>query len=132
MAVSPDPPALQDVAERLEGLLERARGLKNSITIDPALPAAEFDGDRGLPPSAVSQRAHFAAVDVATKRIFQSRIVRFTYPDSSARLIHQAAADLHDAAFGDIWNLLDIIQILCDQGTHVNPDGISSDFFRSM
>jgi THO complex subunit 1 len=132
MAVSPDPPALQDVAGRLEGMLERARGLKNSSTIDPTLPAAEFQGDRGLPPSAVSQKAHFAAVDVATKRIFQSRIVCFSFPDSPAELIRQAAADIHDAAFGEIWNLLDVIQILCDQGTDPKPDGVYSDFFRSM
>lgn len=79
MAVSPDPPALQDVTEQLKALLERARGLRNSCTIDPALPAAEFEGDRGLPPSDVSQKAHFAAVDIATKRIFQSRIVCFAF-----------------------------------------------------
>jgi THO complex subunit 1 len=126
MAVSPDPPALQDVAERLEGLLERARGLKNSLTIDPALPAAEFEGERGLPLTDVSQKSHFAAVDVATKRIFQSRLVRLI-PDSSAKLIRKAAADIHDAEFGEIWNLLDIIQILCDQGATPNRRSVHSD-----
>lgn len=40
----------------------------------------------------------------------------FRVPDSSAKLIPQAASDIHDAEFGEIWNLLDIVQILCDQG----------------
>jgi hypothetical protein len=87
MAVSPDPPVLQAVAERLESLLERARGLKKSPAIDPALPAAEFEGDRGLPLLGVPKDTHQLAVDLAARRIFQSCIVCFVFPDSSTKLI---------------------------------------------
>jgi hypothetical protein len=66
---------VEDVTLRLEALLGRARQLKQSDSIHPPLPASEFAGDLGLPPTDVSRRAHHPSVEIAAKRLLQSQLV---------------------------------------------------------
>jgi hypothetical protein len=93
---------VEDVASRFEALLERARLLKNSDSVLPSLPQAEFSGKLGLPPGDTLQRIHHTAVEIAAKKLLQSTLASLTIGSSQ---------------FGQIWNLLDIVQILGDQGS---------------
>jgi THO complex subunit 1 len=107
---------VEDVTLRLDTLLKRARQLKQSDSIQPPLPASEFAGDLGLPPSDVSKRTHHSSVDIAAKRLLQSQLVsripNVIWHHANA---HQTTIDIDSAEFGQIWNLLDIVQILGDQ-----------------
>lgn len=67
---------LEDVASRLSLLLKRASQLKETNSIEPPLPAAEFSGDLGLPTNDTSKRNHFSAVEIASKKYLQSQLVR--------------------------------------------------------
>jgi hypothetical protein len=74
MAV-PDPVSVDDTVSRLLDLLKRARDIKASNAIDPALPASEFTGDLGLPPTDVSKGSHSVSVEIAARRLFQGHVV---------------------------------------------------------
>jgi hypothetical protein len=74
MAV-PDPPSVEDTTSRLLDLLKRARDIKASNAIDPALLASEFTGDLGLPPTNISKGSHSVAVEIAARRLFQGHVV---------------------------------------------------------
>jgi hypothetical protein len=72
-----DPPSVGDAASRLEALIQRARNIKqdSANSIDPPLPTSEFAGASGLPPSEISRKTHFSAVEIAAKRLFQQQVV---------------------------------------------------------
>ena len=74
MAV-PDPISVDDTISRLLDLLKRARNLKASNAIDPALPASEFTGDLGLPPNDISRGSHSVSVEIGARRLFQGHVV---------------------------------------------------------
>lgn len=70
MAV-PDPPCVDATTSRLLDLLKRAREIKKSNGIDPALPASEFAGDFGLP----QKHSHSVSVEISARRLFQGHVV---------------------------------------------------------
>lgn len=89
MAV-PDPPCVDETTSRLLDLLKRAREIKKSNGIDPALPAAEFAGDLGLPQTDASKHSHSVSVEISARRLFQGHVVSginviFPHPLSPAR-----------------------------------------------
>jgi hypothetical protein len=67
---------LEDVATRLNELLERARSLKPSGSIEPPLPVAGFIGEHGLPIQGATVKLHQLAVEVAVKQALQTQLVR--------------------------------------------------------
>jgi hypothetical protein len=75
MAV-PETTVLEDVSNRLELLLEKARAIKSANPTDAFLPVAEFSGEDGMLPKDVGPKVHAAAVEVAARRIFQTIVVR--------------------------------------------------------
>jgi hypothetical protein len=68
-------PLLEDVKQRLQGLLEQAQQLKSSPSIDPPLPVASFTGELGLPPRNVSLKLHQSTVEIAAKQALQAQLV---------------------------------------------------------
>ena len=75
-----DPPCVDDVQTRLEDLLERAKKLKPTGSLEPALPTSSFTGSSGLPASDASGKLHNAAVEIAARRLFQSNVVCLGLP----------------------------------------------------
>jgi len=68
----PDVPGLVEAISRLRELLDRAREVKESRSINPPLPASEFIGASGL----VTGRSHFVAVELAARQIFEELVVQ--------------------------------------------------------
>ena len=89
----------------LQDLLRRAEEIKPDGGIEPALTSASFNGDV----EAITKRAeggiltnpqdHYAALETACRNIFYQLL---------------ASNSIRDSAFGQLWNLLDIIAILSD------------------
>jgi hypothetical protein len=68
-------PLLEEVKQRLQELLEKARQLKSSPSIEPPLPVANFTGELGLPPRNVSSKLHQSTVEIAAKQALQAQLV---------------------------------------------------------
>ncbi|KAL8871270.1 MAG: hypothetical protein Q9174_002863 [Haloplaca sp. 1 TL-2023] len=89
----------------LEDLLKKAEEIKPDGGIEPALTSTSFNGDV----EAITKRAeggiltnpqdHYAALETACRNIFYQLL---------------ASNSIRDSAFGQLWNLLDIIAILSD------------------
>ncbi|USW55519.1 Putative THO complex, subunit THOC1 protein [Septoria linicola] len=93
------------ITNRLRDLLQQAKVEKPESTVEPALPVSSLsdsvaalhdDIDPGY-----DQGYRFAAVEAASREIFYS-------------FVHSTNID--DPAFGDVWNLLDIVLMCGDKG----------------
>ena len=81
MSITPLP-SVDDMAARIEALLERARAWKPTRSIDPPLPAVEFSGGNGLPnDSKENGQLHNARIEAASRGIFH----RIAVSDFSSR-----------------------------------------------
>jgi hypothetical protein len=72
MAIS-DTQGVLEAIQRLRELLARAREVKQSRTIEPPLPPAEFHGASGIPDGP----SRFAAVELAARQVFEELVVGF-------------------------------------------------------
>jgi len=94
-------PSVEASVERLRELLNRASKIKSKPDIEPPLPISEYSGEKGLP-SEIENKS-YAVIEVAARQLF----LQFLTNSSS----------VDDAEFVHVWNLLDILNILGDQGT---------------
>ncbi|PPJ58571.1 hypothetical protein CBER1_06679 [Cercospora berteroae] len=93
------------IGNRLNALLDRARQEKLESTVEPALPLSSFSNEvaalhDGLD-AKYDQAYRFSCVETAAREAFYS-------------LVH--STDIQDPAFGDVWNLLDIVLMCGDHG----------------
>jgi len=91
------------VMQRLNFLLQRARLVKPSTSIDPPLQVAELvPEDQALLGDIEGEReVRWLAVDSAARRLFYANL---------------GAIRIHQPDFVTIWNLLDILQYCGDRG----------------
>ncbi|KAF2748215.1 hypothetical protein M011DRAFT_401168 [Sporormia fimetaria CBS 119925] len=96
------PTTSEAVTERLQSLLQRARHVKPSTSIEPPLQVSELISGDGelLGPVSVGNEAQSNAVETAAKSIFYAQL------GSSA---------IDDPSFVTIWDLLDILQYCGDR-----------------
>jgi len=75
--VGPQLPPAEVLTARLEELLERARNVKKSTSIEPPLLVADLlsDGEEVIPFIHENKDIHYNAIETATKRLFYSKIV---------------------------------------------------------
>ncbi|CAK1359868.1 THO complex subunit 1 [Cercospora beticola] len=93
------------IGNRLNALLDRARQEKPESTVEPALQLSSFSNEvaalhDGLD-AKYDQAYRFSCVETAAREAFYS-------------LVH--STDIQDPAFGDVWNLLDIVLMCGDHG----------------
>lgn len=98
--------AIRTINARLQSLLERARSLKPTPTVDPALPTAELAADvdqldEGLEEHVADPAYRNAAIETAARQKF------FTLISSTS---------IEDPGFVEVWNLLDILLLCGDRG----------------
>ena len=98
-----DLPSVTTSVERLRELLRRASKIKPKPNIEPPLPISEYSGEKGLPSDIENKSSQHAVIEVAARQLF----LQFLTNSSS----------VDDAEFVHMWNLLDILNILGDQGT---------------
>ncbi len=96
-------PSVAASVERLRKLLHRASKIKPKPDIEPPLPISEYSGEQGLPSGVENKSSQHAVIEVAARKLF----LQFLTNSSS----------VDDAEFVHMWNLLDILNILGDQGT---------------
>lgn len=98
----PQLPPAEVLTARLEELLERARNVKKSTSIEPPLLVADLlsDGEEVIPFIHENKDIHYNAIETATKRLFYSKI---------------CSIPIEDPSFVSVWNLLDIIQFCGDK-----------------
>ena len=93
------------IANNLRALLERARQEKPETTVEPALSTSSFSKDVATLHDGIDERYdqtyRFTSAEAAIREIFYS-------------LIH--STDINEPAFGDVWNLLDIVLMCGDHG----------------
>ncbi|KAF2016265.1 hypothetical protein BU24DRAFT_346476 [Aaosphaeria arxii CBS 175.79] len=101
MAVPENTPS-DALVYRLNGLLQKARSVKPSSTIDPPLQVSELvKNDEALfVPVVDNKDAHTLAFEKAAKHIFYARL---------------GTSAIESSDFVDIWNLLDILQYCGDR-----------------
>ncbi|GIZ37815.1 hypothetical protein CKM354_000124800 [Cercospora kikuchii] len=93
------------IGNRLTALLDRARQEKPESSVEPALQLSSFSNEvaalhDGLD-AKYDQAYRFSCVETAAREAFYS-------------LVH--STDIQDPAFGDVWNLLDIVLMCGDHG----------------
>lgn len=100
-------PSVASITAKLQALLERAKAVKPTASVDPALPIAELiplidslDTDVGSQ-YASDQAYRFAAVETAAREQFYSIL---------------GQTSIEDPEFVEIWNLLDVLLICGDRG----------------
>ncbi|KXS95786.1 hypothetical protein AC578_6449 [Pseudocercospora eumusae] len=93
------------VAGRVKALLQYARSTKPETTIEPPLNATDLIPDvqslHNDLDDVYDQAYRFSAVETAFREIFYF-------------LIH--STEIHDPAFGEVWNLLDLVLLCGDEG----------------
>lgn len=74
----PDIPSVESMSLRIRELLDRARAVKKTGTIDPPLPVSAFTDAGGPLPSVdpTHQQVHNAVVETAARRLTQDFLVR--------------------------------------------------------
>lgn len=99
--------SVASITNRLQALLKQADTLKQTASVEPALPTAELtDGvdslDADLDATYISDQAYrFASVETAARELFYSILGR---------------KDIEDPGFVEVWNLLDILLLCGDRG----------------
>lgn len=70
-------PLSEALAGRLQELLQRARNIKKSTSIEPPLQVSELvsDGEDVLPPISGDRDVHMNAIETAAKSIFYNKLV---------------------------------------------------------
>jgi len=96
-------PSVAASVDRLRELLHRASKIKPKPDIEPPLPISEYSGEQGLPSEIENKSSQHAVIEVAARQLFLQFLTDSTSVD--------------DAEFVHMWNLLDILNILGDQGT---------------
>jgi THO complex subunit 1 len=96
-------PSVASSVERLRELLHRASQIKPKPDIEPPLPISEYSGEKGLPSEIDNKSSQHAVIEATARQLF----LQFLTNSSS----------VDDAEFVHVWNLLDILNILGDQGT---------------
>lgn len=100
-------PSVTSINTNLQGLLEQAKALKPTASVDPALPTAELipivdSIDADLDGTHASDQAYrFAAVETAAREQFYSIL---------------GQTSIEDADFVAVWNLLDVLLLCGDRG----------------
>jgi THO complex subunit 1 len=99
-----------NVTARLTRLLERAREVKPETTVEPALPVSSFIDDilalHEDFDDQYDQSYRFITVETAAREIFFS-------------FVH--STDITDPAFGQVWNLLDLV-LICGDHAKCTPE----------
>ena len=96
-------PAVERYATKIKILLARARELKPNGGVEPPVNNQVFGNglsESGQSPGSPSQ--NYAAIETACREIFYSFI---------------ASTSIDDTAFGEVWNLFDILSALSDLGS---------------
>ena len=99
-------PSVAASVDRLRELLNRASEIKPKPDIEPPLPVSEYSGEQGLPSETENKSSQHAVIEVAARQLF----LQFLTNSSS----------VDDAEFVHMWNLLDILNILGDQGARTS------------
>ena len=100
-------PSVASITTKLRALLERAKAVKPTASVDPALPTAELIPlvdflDADVESQYASDQAYkFAAVETAAREQFYSIL---------------GQTSIEDPEFVEIWNLLDVLLLCGDQG----------------
>ncbi|KAI6835554.1 nuclear matrix protein [Hortaea werneckii] len=93
------------VTQRLQSLLEHAKGIKPQESIDPPLPTSELlpeiDALHDGLDSKADSNYKLNVVETAARGIFYDQI---------------KSTDIHEAGFVRIWNLIDILVVASDRG----------------
>lgn len=100
-------PAIRTTTARLQSLLERARSLKPTPTVDPALPTAELAAD-------VDQLDDGLEQQYASDPAYRNAVIETAAREQFFRLISTTSID--DPDFVEVWNLLDILLMCGDRG----------------
>jgi THO complex subunit 1 len=122
MAV-PDVASSDVMVASLEELLQRAREVKQSTSIDPPLQVSEIASESGPIFGKVPKDTsdlHSVAFERAAKKIFYSELVR--YLDALQFKItntYQGSSRIEDGSFVNVWNLLDILQYCGDRSRYI-------------
>ncbi|MCJ1466740.1 hypothetical protein MMC07_005360 [Pseudocyphellaria aurata] len=97
--------SVQTYSVAIKSLLDKARLVKVSSSIEPALNALDFAGDieqigkLSNGSFIANNQAHYAAIETACRNIFYDLL---------------ASTTIDEPAFSEIWNLLDIVSLLSD------------------
>lgn len=100
-------PSVASITTKLRALLERAKAVKPSASVDPALPTTELiplidSLDADVDSQYASDQAYrFAAVETAAREQFYSIV---------------GQTSIEDPEFVEIWNLLDVLLLCGDRG----------------
>ena len=98
-----EPLAVTKTVSRVRDLLRKARAVKTESAVDPALSPSDLGQEISIICDDIfetipkSQRQ--TMLEIAVRRVFYE---------------HLQSADIYDATFGDVWNLLDILLIFCE------------------
>jgi THO complex subunit 1 len=128
MAV-PDVLSADAVAPRLDYLLQRARVVKPSTSIDPPLQVSELvpENEPLLGKIEGGDQIRTLAVESAAKSVFYANLVSHYVPLPVPHVcLHaQGSTRIEEPAFVTVWNLLDILQYCGDRGMlHSGPSFI--------
>ncbi|KAL6359505.1 hypothetical protein LRP88_06926 [Fusarium phalaenopsidis] len=114
-ADNPAAPAVAAFDALLRGLLAEAEGVKEVSTIEPALNKSDFDDLSGRVSSTAAQLPQLEGdKDAKETKARQFGIIETAARDIFSNLISTTTIDSPD--FVKVWNLLDILSILSDDG----------------
>jgi len=102
-ALPNEPRAVTETVSRLQGLVAKAKVVKTSASVDPALSPAEIGQDISTVCDDVLETLpkpqRQTVLETAVRKVFYG---------------HVQSADIYDPAFVDVWNLFDILLIFCE------------------
>ena len=95
--------SVDNFATAIQKLLARARQVKPEGGVEPVLTAQEFGEDLAeiRKQSQILLNRNYAAIETACRNIFYALL---------------ASTSIEEAAFGEVWNLFDVLSILSDSG----------------
>ena len=95
--------SVDDFSTSIKKLLAKARELKPQGDVEPTLTTSDF-GEVLAEVKELSQNTpgrSYAAIETACRNIFYASL---------------ASTSIEEAAFGEVWNLFDVLSILSDSG----------------
>jgi len=72
----PTLPSVEETVGRLRELLDRARKVKKTTDIEPALSISEFSVQQGLPSRVEIKSSQYPIIEVAARQLFHEFVVR--------------------------------------------------------
>jgi len=72
----PTLPSVEETVGRLRELLDRARKVKKTTDIEPALSISEFSAQQGLPSRVEIKSSQYPIIEVAARQLFHEFVVR--------------------------------------------------------